>query len=224
VPAKAWHVRRIRALIYGGLCVAAVGVAYSSFADAKEVEQGFVAARELYGLWALGLLVAAMMAGPLNYVLPWLPIRPHLMLGRRALGVSAFILATLHVLCYVGPTVYRNWRQLYTPGALWIAGLLLAVPLFSVMLLLTYTSRDRAVQEWGPRRWKKLHRSVYWLLPLALVHATFVGADFGVNKGPDVSGDPDSGSLFGMLAVSAGWLLFYILRRRGIRWYLKSGR
>lgn len=216
--ANAWHVRNIRALIYAALFVIVLGIVFSCYADAKDVAQVWVGARELFGLWALALLLAAMCAGPITFVLPWLPIRPHLMLGRRALGVSAFILAFLHVVAYLAPTLYRDWRDLYTPGKLWIAGLLLGIPVFAGMSVLAYTSRDRAVQQWGPRRWKKLHQVVYWLLLVALVHATFLGADFGVNKGPDVLGNPDAGSLIGMLLFSAGWLLFFILRKRRIRW------
>jgi DMSO/TMAO reductase YedYZ heme-binding membrane subunit len=216
VPTAPWHVRNIRGFIYAGLVVAIVGIAVSS--------GGWVGARELYGLWALGLLITAMAPGPLNYVFPWLPIRAHLMLGRRALGVSAFVLAVLHIGCYLGPVIYRNWRELYTPGKLWIAGLLLGVPLVAGMSVLAFTSRDEAVRKLGAFRWKKWHRSVYWLLPLALVHATFLGADFGVNKGPDVPGEPDAGSLVGMLIAAGAWLTLFILRKRRISLSLWESR
>jgi DMSO/TMAO reductase YedYZ heme-binding membrane subunit len=98
-----------------------------------------------------------------------------------------------------------------------MAGLLLGIPLFTGMSVLALTSRDASVRELGPRRWKKWHRTVYVLLPLALIHATFLGADFGLNKGPDVPGDPDAGSLIGMLVASGAWLLFFYLRRRKLR-------
>jgi len=221
VSERPWHLRNIRALIYAGLIVAVIGIAYVSFAVAPDAGRGWVAARELYGLWALGLLLAAMLPGPLIFVLPWLPIKGHLMLGRRALGVAAFVLAVLHVSSYLGPTIYRNWRELYTPGRLWIAGLLIGIPLFADMTVLAITSRDHAVRQLGPRRWKRWHHTVYLLLPIALLHATFVGADFGVNKGPDVPGDPDAGSLIGMLVFAAAWLIFFILRKRRIRLRLK---
>lgn len=216
----AWHVRNIRALIYAGLVAATLGIAYSSVTDSPDATQAWVSARELYGLWALALLLTAMVAGPITFVLTWLPIRPHLMLGRRALGVSAFTFGAIHAATYVGPTLYRNWRELYTPGALWIVGLLLGVALFTTMCALAYTSRDLAVRQMGPRQWKKLHRAVYWLLPLALLHATLLGADFGVNKGPDVLSETDAGCLAGMLTFSAAWLLLFILRRNRIRWNL----
>jgi DMSO/TMAO reductase YedYZ heme-binding membrane subunit len=218
VSEPAWHLRHVRSLIYAALCVAIVGIAYTSQSNAPDVPQAWVEARELYGLWALGLLLAAMLCGPLSFVVPWLPFRGHLMLGRRALGVSAAVLAALHLASYLGPTMWRDWRDLYRPGPLWMAGLLLGLPLLLAMGTLAWTSRDRAVRELGPRRWRRWHRAVYLVLPGVLLHATFLGADFGVNKGPDVPGQPDTGSLVAMLAVGAAWLALFVLRKWGVRW------
>ena len=214
---KPWHLQHVRGLIYAALCVTIIGIAASSFWDIKDTAQGWVGARELYGLWALGLLIAAMIPGPLTFVLPWLPLKGHLMLARRAFGVSAFVLAVLHVATYAGPVLYRNWHELYTPGRLWVAGLVLGVPLLAGMSVLAFTSRDASVRELGPKRWKMWHRTVYAMLPLALIHGAFLGADFGLNKGPDVPGEPDAGSLIGMLLASGAWLLFFYLRRRKLR-------
>jgi sulfoxide reductase heme-binding subunit YedZ len=214
---KPWHLKHVRALVYAALIAAIIGIAAVSISSAQSATEAWVGARELYGLWSMGLLIAAMIPGPLSFVLPWLPLKGHLMLARRAFGVSAFVLATLHVGTYAGPVLYRNWHELYTPGTLWLAGLLLGIPLFTGMSVLALTSRDASVRELGPRRWKKWHRTVYFLLPLALIHATFLGADFGLNKGPDVPGDPDAGSLIGMLVASGAWLLFFYLRRRRLR-------
>ena len=140
------------------------------------------------------------------------------MRARRALGVSAFALATIHVATYLGPVLNRNWHELYSPGKLWVAGLILGIPLYLDITVLGLTSRDAAVRQLGPQRWKIWHRTVYLLLPLVLVHALFLGADFGFNKGPDVAGEPDAGSLIGMLAAAGAWLLLFYLRKRRIRW------
>lgn len=213
-----WHLRNIRKIIYIALALTVILIGYFSVSESPNAMQALVAAREFYGLWALALLLAAMLPGPLGFALPWLPIRAHLVLGRRALGVSAFILAVLHVACYLGPVLYRNWHELYAPGKLWVAGLLLGLPIFTDMGILALTSRDRAVRQLGPQRWKKWHRSVYLLLPAALVHATFLGADFGVNRGPDVTAEADAGSLVMMLIIAGIWLFFFVLRKRRVRW------
>lgn len=213
-----WHLRKVRNLIYVALILAIVGIAVSSALDAPNATQAWVAARELYGLWALSLLLASMLPGPLSFVLPWFPLKAHLVMGRRALGISSFVMAVAHVSCYLGPTLFRNWRSLYTPGALWLAGLLIGFAVFTDLVVLAFTSRRRAIRSLGPRRWKRWHQAVYLLLPSALLHATFLGTDFGVNKGPDVTAEVDTGCLVTMLAVSLAWLTLFILRKRRMRW------
>ena len=64
-------------MIYAGLFGTAIGIAAVSYSSAKDPTQAWVAARELYGLWALGLLLSAMVPGPLIFVLPWLPVKGH---------------------------------------------------------------------------------------------------------------------------------------------------
>jgi DMSO/TMAO reductase YedYZ heme-binding membrane subunit len=175
-------------------------------------------ARQLFGLWALGFLLASILIGPLTSVLPWIPWKSSLMYGRRAVGLSALVFALLHSMCYLWSVFHRNWREFYTPGILWIAGLLLGVVAMTDMVALSVTSRDKAVKQMGGRRWKRLHRTVYFALGVVLLHSLFVGADFGINRGPDVSGAPDAGSGITFLCVSAGWLVLFILRHRGVRW------
>ncbi|MGA2262915.1 MAG: ferric reductase-like transmembrane domain-containing protein [Acidobacteriota bacterium] len=213
-----WHLRKVRTLIYVALIFAILGVAVSSALDAPDATHAWVEARELYGLWALSLLLTSMLAGPLSFVLPWVPLKAHLILGRKAIGVSAFVLAVSHVACYLGPTLLRNWSSLFSPGRLWIAGLLLGLAAFADMATLAITSRRKAIRRLGPHRWKRLHRSIYLLLPATLLHATFVGADFGVNKGPDVITDVDAGCLVTMLSLAMAWLILLILRKKRLRW------
>ena len=177
--------------------------------------------RQLFGLWALGFLLAAMFIGPLTTVLPWIPLKAHLILARRAVGVSTVLFAGAHVLCYVLPVLLRNWRELYIPRPEWVVGLVVGVVAFVGMSLLAFTSRDKAVVKLGGKKWKRLHQMTYIMLPLVLFHAIFVGADFGVSRGPDVKGEPDAGALIGFLAVGVVWLIFFVLRMRGVRWKSK---
>jgi DMSO/TMAO reductase YedYZ heme-binding membrane subunit len=212
-----WHIRNVRTLIYAAVALTIVSIGLYSFLMSPDAVQAWVSAREFYGLGALTLLLASMLIGPLIFVLPWLPMRAHLALGRRALGVSAFSLAVVHAVSYLGPTIDWNWRTLYTPGTLWMAGLLLGIPLIATMGTLAFTSRDQVVRRLGPKRWKKLHKAVYLLLPGTLLHAIFLGADFGVNHGPDVKTDTDAGCLVSTLIASAVWALLFVLRKRHLR-------
>jgi DMSO/TMAO reductase YedYZ heme-binding membrane subunit len=86
------------------------------------------------------------------------------------------------------------------------------------MTALGVTSRDASVKSMGGRKWKRLHRTVYIALGLILLHALFVGADFGLSGGPDVMGEADFGSLIKFLSIAAGWLGLVLLRRRAWRW------
>lgn len=213
-----WNFRWSRKVIYGGVSVAAVAISVSAKSGQPDVGQALVNARQLFGLWALAFLLASMILGPLTSVFPWVPLRSSFMYGRRAVGVSALGFCILHVLAYCWSVLRRDWRELFTPGALWVTGLALGLIALIDMLALGVTSRDASVKAMGGRKWKKLHRSVYWLLPVVLLHAVLVGADFGVNHGPDVHGEADYGCLIAFLCVSAGWMLLAILRRRGWRW------
>ena len=149
-----------------------------------------MAARQLYGLWALGLLLASLIVGPLTAVLPWPPARGPLMYARRAVGVCALLFAALHVACYLASVGRRDWRELYTPGALWVIGLILGTLALAGMAALGATSFDAAVKRMGGRSWKRLHRTVYLLLAVVFAHALATGADFGLNRGPDVTARP----------------------------------
>ena len=214
-----WHLRHIRAIVAVGLAASAVGIAVAASIDGTTATQVVVEGRQLFGLWALGLLLASMVAGPLAYVLPWLPVNGHLVAGRRVFGVGAFAFALLHACSYLLPIVTaRDWPSLYRSGFVWVAGLLLGVSLLLALLALAATSTNRAVRALGPKRWKRLHQLVYLMLPLALVHAVSVGADFGFNKAPDVPWEADAGCLVGMCAANAGWLALFVMRRKGIRW------
>lgn len=220
---RPWHLRLTRGMVYVCAILALDGMAVSCRMDAASPAEAWIAARQLFGLWALGLLLAAMLIGPLTFILPWLPLRAHLALARRAVGVSAFLFGFAHFLAYILPVVSRNWRDIYAPGTLWILGLVLGLLILVGMGAMAFTSRDKAVVKMGGKKWKRLHGLVYVMLPVALLHAVCVGADFGVNRGLDVKTEPDMGALFGFLALSVAWLALFVCRRRGIRWRHGSG-
>lgn len=177
-----------------------------------------ISARQMYGLTALGVLVAASMIGPLVAILPPLPLCAYLVAARRAIGVSAFVLVVPHVVCYLVPVLLRSWREVLAPGAIWVTGLVLGFLAALDLAALAWTSRDTAVKALGGARWKRLHRTVYVALPVVVLHALGVGTDFGLNLASDVQGDADHGALiaFGVLTVT--WVGLVWLRHWGVRW------
>ena len=214
-----WHLRNIRRLVYFGVGVALVGIAISAVLDSPDAAKAWIAARQLYGLWALVLLLASMLPGPLIFVFPWFPFKAHLILGRRAIGISSFVMAAAHVTCYLGPIASSGaWRNLYTPGNLWVCGLVIGLAALAALAVLALTSRRKSIRSLGPGNWKRLHKMVYLLLPAALLHASFVGTDFGINKGPDVAGEVDAGCLVAMVLISLAWVILFWLRKHHVRW------
>ena len=212
-----WHVRMTRPLVYAGAAIAGATILVMAWFDRHELIGAAVEARQLLGLWALAFLLGSLIVGPLVAVVPWLPGKSHLVYARRAAGVSAFFFAVAHVLCYLVSPWRRGWHELWTPGVMWVVGLLLGLVALTGMGALALTSRDAAVKRMGGRQWKRLHRTSYWLLLVVLVHGVCNGADFGVNPGPDVKGHPDAGAAFGFFAVSAGWVVLFLIRKRGWR-------
>ena len=211
-----WHLRTARHIVYAALLPCVVGIVVASMADAGSATKALVSMRQLFGLWALGFLLAAMLVGPLTATIPKLPLKAHLVLARRAIGVSAFVFAAAHVAAYAVPILLRNWREFYAPGTAWVVGLLLGLSSLAGMATLALTSRDRMVVRLGGKRWKRLHRLTYAILPLVFVHALMLGSDFGLNRAPDVKVEPDFGALIGFSLMTLAWLALFLLRRRRI--------
>jgi sulfoxide reductase heme-binding subunit YedZ len=214
-----WHLRHVRALLYAAFALSAVGVAVVCAMD--DPDKPWIGARQLFGLWALGLLLASMLIGPLTAVFRPFPFRGHLVLGRRAIGISSFFFAALHALSYTGVLLAQGGishfvSEALEEGTLWVAGLVLGALLLIALAVLTATSFDHMLIKLG-RKWKTIQNAVYIVLPLALIHAILLGADFGFHKARDVSGEPDVGAFLGMSCVTGVWLMLFILRGRGVR-------
>lgn len=117
------------------------------------------------GLWALRLLWLTLLVTPLRQLTGWQALAG----WRRGLGLWAFGYALLHLVAYVWldqggevAAVLRDvaQRPFILVGAL---ALLLLVPLAA-------TSFDAAIRRLGARRWRALHRLVYAVVLLALLH------------------------------------------------------
>lgn len=215
-----WHLRRVRSLVFVGLAIALIGIVVACMLDQRSSVP--VGVRQLTGLWALGLLLTSMVVGPLTSVVRGIPIQAHLILGRRAVGIGAFVFAAFHAASYTGPLLAQGgvsaWVKAVTSeGALWIAGIALGALTLPGLAVLAVTSNDRMMMKMGGARWKALHRLVYVILPLAFLHALLIGADFGFNRGSDVTTAPDAGSLIGMSLFVTAWLTLFVLRRQGRR-------
>lgn len=116
------------------------------------------------GLWALRLLLASLAITPLRHVLgaAW-PIR-----FRRLLGLYAFFYASLHLTVYLVLDLQGYWPQ--------VLGDIVKRPYITVgflawlgLLPLAITSTRGWMRRLG-RRWGQLHRLVYAVGVLAVLH------------------------------------------------------
>jgi sulfoxide reductase heme-binding subunit YedZ len=120
------------------------------------------------GLGALVFLLISLCMTPLQRVTGW----PGWIVVRRQLGLWVFAYIVLHVLAYLFFILGLDWGQLTVElrkrpyiivGALGLLGL----------LVLAVTSNRYSQRRLGAR-WKKLHRLVYAVLGLGLLHFLWI--------------------------------------------------
>lgn len=117
------------------------------------------------GLLALLLLFASLCCTPLKIVFGWnWPIRI-----RRALGLYGASVALLHFLTYAVLDQLLNLRAIFSDVA---RRPFIFVGFFALVLLapVAFTSTKGAVQRMGFKRWKLLHRLVYVIALLGVIH------------------------------------------------------
>jgi methionine sulfoxide reductase heme-binding subunit len=123
------------------------------------------AGEHFYGQWTLRFLVATLSITPLRSLLglPWLGRH------RRRLGLFAFAYLMLHWLTYALLDVQLDWGELKTDLAkrpYIMVGMLALV----LMVPLAATSSAAAIRRLGGVLWSRLHRLVYLVATLGVVH------------------------------------------------------
>lgn len=117
------------------------------------------------GLWTIRWLWLTLAISPLRDVFGL----PGLLRHRRALGVTAFVYGLLHFLAYAwldkGLLLDDIVRDVLKRNFI-LVGLLALI----LMTPLALTSFNRAVKALGGRRWQALHRLVYVVALLGLLH------------------------------------------------------
>src|SRR5712692_9330454 len=125
--------------------------------------QPFTAAIREIGLWTIRLIFIALAITPLRGIVQW----PRLILVRRMIGVAAFAYAITHLSLYTADHMF-DFAKVASEIALRIY---LTIGFTAVLGLaaLAATSTDGMVRRLG-RRWQTLHRLVYLIALLAVVH------------------------------------------------------
>jgi sulfoxide reductase heme-binding subunit YedZ len=146
------------------LALPAVWLIYAAFNDLLGANPAEALTRQT-GDWTLRGLCVVLAITPLREITG----TPALLRFRRILGVSTFIYACLHMLCYAwfdqGLAFDDIWRDILKRPFIWLGfGGLLA------MLPLALTSFNAAIRWMGVKRWQTLHRLVYATAVLAVLH------------------------------------------------------
>ncbi|HMO49188.1 MAG TPA: protein-methionine-sulfoxide reductase heme-binding subunit MsrQ [Rubrivivax sp.] len=117
------------------------------------------------GDWTLRFLCLTLAVTPLRQLCGWTAVAR----WRRMLGLYAFFYGVLHFLCYA-------WLDMgFDPAAI-VRDIpkrpfaLVGALALLLMLPLAATSFNRAVKALGAARWRRLHRLVYAIALLALLH------------------------------------------------------
>lgn len=146
--------------------------AWSAQADALGANPIEAVTRGL-GTWALNFLLLTLTVTPLRKYSGWA------WLGRlrRMLGLFVFFYAALHLGTYLWFDQFFDWQAI-AKDILKRPFITVGMISFALLLPLAATSNAFAIRKLGGRRWQELHRSVYLIGLLAVLHyAWMVKAD-----------------------------------------------
>lgn len=152
------------------------------------------------GDWTLRALVLVLLITPLRVTAGW----PVLARYRRMAGLFVFFYASLHWLAYAWLDMGFIWPDILSdvPRRPFI---LVGTLAWLLLLALALTSFQRAVRLMGGARWQALHRSVYAVAALAVLHFYWMRA--GKNDFAEVA---VYAALLGCLLL---WRIWYRRRR-----------
>lgn len=147
------------------------------------------------GEMALRLLCVTLAVTPLRLMSGL----PALARFRRMLGLFTFLYAAVHLLAY---SAFDMEFVLADIAADIVKRPFILVGMLSFVLLLplALTSFNRAIRAMGAARWQRLHRAVYLIAPLAVLHFFWMRA--GKNDFAEVA------VYGGILALLLGWRLW----------------
>jgi sulfoxide reductase heme-binding subunit YedZ len=128
-----------------------------SFNPIQELEQRT-------GRHAITLLVLSLICTPLNSIFKWSePLK-----RRRTLGLYAFMYVSIHLLIFINFDYGLAW-SLIVQTVFEKPYILVGFITFLLLIPLAITSFDVWKVRLG-KNWKRLHKMIYWIAPLAILH------------------------------------------------------
>lgn len=153
------------------------------------------------GDWTLRFLCIVLAVTPLRQALGLTALARF----RRMLGLYVFFYALLHLLCYAWFDMALDWGDIVQdiPRRPFI---LVGFAALLLLALLAATSPHAVLRAMGGKRWQRLHRLVYAVVPLVLLHFFWLRA--GKNNFTEVA------VYAAILALLLAWRVGRALRTR----------
>jgi methionine sulfoxide reductase heme-binding subunit len=153
----------VRRAIYAVGLIPAIWTFYLGLTDALGADPQKTLERTL-GLWALRFLIIGLAISPLRQV-----GGPNLIRWRRAVGLLAFYYAAMHLSVYMLLDQGLDWAAIWADIVKrpYITVGMLA---FTLLVPLAVTSNNAMIRQLGGSAWNRLHRLVYIVAPLAVLH------------------------------------------------------
>ncbi len=117
------------------------------------------------GDWTLYFLCLTLCVTPLRRWLKW----PWLLKLRRMLGLFTFFYASLHLLTFIWFDHFFDLPAM-SKDILKRPFIAIGLSAFLLLLPLALTSSQAMVRRLGGQRWQRLHRLIYVIGPLAILH------------------------------------------------------
>ena len=117
------------------------------------------------GWWTLTFLLITLSVTPLRRLTGW----NWLLRLRRMLGLFAFFYVCLHFVTYIWLDQFFDWHSMVKDIAK-RPFITVGFTAFLLLIPLAATSTNRMVKRLGARRWQRLHRMVYVIATLGVLH------------------------------------------------------
>lgn len=156
--------RAAKPLLFIGGCLPAIWLIWSAMNDQLGANPAEALIRSL-GDWSLRFLVIVLLVTPLRTWAGW----PALARMRRMAGLFVFFYASLHLIAYAWFDMGFSFDGIIEDvlkRPFILVGMLAWVLLFSMAA----TSFDRVIRAMGAQRWRWLHRGVFGVAVLAVLH------------------------------------------------------
>lgn len=117
------------------------------------------------GVWGLRLLIVGLTITPLSRLLR----QPRLIRVRRPIGLFAFGYVVLHLSTYIGVDQFFDWAAIWK-DIVKRPFITIGMAAFVMLIPMAATSFNAAIRWLGPQRWRGLHRLIYLIVPMGVVH------------------------------------------------------